>query len=347
MKFSLFAHMERISDDQDQEVLYDEFIQLCEIADKAKMHAIWTGEHHGINFTITPNPLLNLVDLARRTEHVRLGTGTLVAPYWHPIKLAGEIAMADIICDGRLEIGIARGAYTYEYDRLRPGMDAMEAGLRLREMIPAIKGLWEGDYALDGDYWQFPATTSTPLPKQKPNPPLWVAARDPNSHEYAVANGCNVQVTPLWLDDNEVISLMQRFNDACEKHNDIPRPKIMLLQHTYVGSDEQDVQQGAAELNRFFNYFGAWFQNKRPVSKGLIETISDEEMAANPMYSPESMRTNKVVGEADEVIARLKKYEALGYDEYAFWIDSSMSFERKKASLLRFINDVMPAFSQD
>ena len=45
------------------------------------------------------------------------------------------------------------------------------------------------------------------------------------------------------------------------------------------------------------------------------------------------------------MIARLKAYEAMGYDEYRFWIDTGMSFERKKASLERFIADVMPAFA--
>lgn len=44
------------------------------------------------------------------------------------------------------------------------------------------------------------------------------------------------------------------------------------------------------------------------------------------------------------MIARLKAYEALGFDEYSFWIDTGMSFERKKASLERMIRDVMPAF---
>ncbi|NCW66572.1 MAG: LLM class flavin-dependent oxidoreductase, partial [Rhodobacteraceae bacterium] len=47
---------------------------------------------------------------------------------------------------------------------------------------------------------------------------------------------------------------------------------------------------------------------------------------------------------AAEVIDRIKRYEDLGYDEFAFWIDSGMSGNRKKESLARFINDVMPAF---
>lgn len=344
MKFSLFVHMERLDAGQSHKALYDEFIALCEIADRGGMHAIWTGEHHAMDFTIAPNPFVNIADLARRTKNVRLGTGTVIAPFWHPIKLAGEAAMTDIITDGRLDVGIARGAYSFEYERLLPGLDAWGAGQRMRELVPAVKGIWAGDYAHEGEFWTFPATTSAPKPLQEPHPPLWVAARDPNSHEFAVGNGCNVQVTPLWNGEAEIESLMGRFNAACEKHADRPRPKIMLLLHTYVGADEADVDQAARELSVYYNYFFAWFKNEKPIRQGLIERLGEEEIAANQTLSPEVMRTNLPVGTAADVIGRLKAYERLGYDEYSLWIDSGMSFERKKASLERFIADVIPAF---
>ena len=345
MKFSLFAHMERISADQDQRKLYDEFLELCRIADQGGMHAVWTGEHHGMNFTIAPNPFLNLVDIARHTKNLRLGTGTVIAPFWHPIRLAGEAAMTDIITEGRLELGVARGAYNFEYERLLPGLDAWGAGLRMRELIPAVKSLWAGDYAHQGEFFEFPKTTSAPQPVLKDGPPIWVAARDPNSHEFAISNGCNVQVTPLWKGEEEITLLMNTFNAACEKFADQPRPKIMLLQHTYVADSGADVKKAAEELNRFYNYFGAWFMNKREITQGLIEPLSDADIAAHPFYSPEAMERDLVIGEPEAVIERLKHYEDLGYDEYAFWIDSSMSFDRKKASLERFIEKVMPAFS--
>ena len=72
--------------------------------------------------------------------------------------------MTDIITKDRLELGIARGAYNFEYERLMPGMDAMEAGGRMRELVPAVQKLWKGDYAHDGKYTQFPSTTSAPKP---------------------------------------------------------------------------------------------------------------------------------------------------------------------------------------
>ena len=95
MEFSLFAHMERITDDQPYDLLYEQFIDLCQMADDGGMRAIWTGEHHGMEFTIAANPLMTLVDVAHHTKNLRLGTGTGIAPFWHPIKLAGEAAAGE------------------------------------------------------------------------------------------------------------------------------------------------------------------------------------------------------------------------------------------------------------
>ncbi|MEM9320712.1 MAG: LLM class flavin-dependent oxidoreductase [Pseudomonadota bacterium] len=344
MDFSLFAHIERTTHEVSHEKLQNEFIELCQMADDAGMRAVWTGEHHGMDFTIAPNPLLTLVNLAHHTKRVRLGTGTVIAPFWHPIKLAGETASADLMTGGRIELGIARGAYSYEYERLMPGMDAWEAGQRMREIAPLLPQLWQGDCAWDGEYFSFPATSSAPKPLQENGPPIWIAARDPNSHEFGVHNGFNIQVTPLWQGIEEIEALMQRFKDACDSHAG-PRPKIMLLHHTYVGADDADVARAAQELSRFYCYFGAWFQNKRPVTQGLIEELSEDELASNELMAPENMRRDLTMGTAQEVIDQLKRYEDLGYDEYSFWIDSGMSFERKRASLARFVDNVMPAFT--
>ena len=213
------------------------------------MNAIWTGEHHGMDFTIAPNPFINLADLARRTKNVRLGTGTVIAPFWHPIKLAGEAAMTDVITGGRLDIGIARGAYSFEYERLSPGLDAWGAGQRMRELVPAIKGLWDGDYAHEGEFWSFPSTTSAPKPVQQPHPPIWVAARDPNSHEFAVANGCNVQVTPLVVGRRRGRdpdgALQRRVRQASPRRRD--RRSCCCATPTSA-LDEADIAQAAKEI---------------------------------------------------------------------------------------------------
>ena len=164
------------------------------------------------------------------------------------------------------------------------------------------------------------------------------------SHDFAVANHCDVQVTPLHLGDPEVEVLMGRFKDACKAHPEVKRPKIMLLMHGYCGSDEADVWQGAEDLRRFYCYFMAWFKNEKPINQALIEALSPDEMDAMEQYATPKMLANTVTGTPDQVIARLKKYEAMGYDEFSLWIDSMMPTARKKASLQRFIDHVLPAF---
>ncbi len=344
MKFSLFVHMERTEPAKPHRELFTELEELVLTAEAAGFETAWIGEHHGMDFTIAPNPFVQLAYLAAKTTKIRLGTGNVVAPFWHPIKLAGEAAITDVASNGRLDLGIARGAYTFEYERLVPGLDAWGAGQRMREMVPAIKNLWAGDYAHQGEFWSFPKTTASPKPVQA-ELPIWIAARDPNSHDFAVAQGCNVQVTPLASGDGEVASLMERFETAVAAHPEVKRPRISLLQHTFVSDSPAETAALVQDLSAFYCLFGAWFMNKRPVSQAIMQPLSAEDMAAMPQFSPEKIAQNLVIGEPEAVIARLKGYEAMGYDQFSVWIDSGISHERKKKSLDLFIRRVMPAFA--
>ena len=344
MKFSLFAHIERYDDSVSHKQLLDELTEFTLMAEAGGMETIWIGEHHGMEYTVAPNPFINLAYLAAKTTTIRLGTGNVIAPFWHPIRLAGEAALCDLISNGRVDLGIARGAYMFEYERLMPGLDAMEAGLRMRELVPAVQQLLKGNYTHNGEYWKFPETTAVPRAIQNPIP-IWIAARDPHTHDFAVASGCNVQVTPLANGDEEVKNLMDKFNTACEAHPEVPRPKLMLLMHTYVAKTEEELMKGAAGLQKFFLYFGKWFKAEAPIKDGFIEPITQAEVDAQPNLAPEIMRKNCLVGTPEEVIARIKSYEEMGYTQFSIWLDSAMSYEQKRDSLKLFIDEVMPAFA--
>ena len=159
-----------------------------------------------------------------------------------------------------------------------------------------------------------------------------------------MANNCNIQVTPLWNDDGEVKALSARYADALKSEQPVRKPQLMLLRHAFVGETSDEVDRAAQDLSTFYCHFSAWFQNKRSISNGRLSPLSDAEMAAMTHLAPETMRSNLVVGRPGEVIDRLKHYEALGFDEFSFWIDSGMTFEAKRKSLALFIAEVMPAF---
>jgi flavin-dependent trigonelline monooxygenase, oxygenase component len=138
---------------------------------------------------------------------------------------------------------------------------------------------------------------------------------------------------------------MARFEAAVAAHPGVARPRIMLLQHTFVSDGAAETAALVEDLSKFYGLFGAWFQNERPVTQAIMAPLTAAERAAMPHYAPEQIARNLVIGEPDAVIARLKGYEALGFDQFSLWIDSGISHARKRKSLERFIRDVLPAFA--
>lgn len=251
-----------------------------------------------------------------------------------------------MISNGRAEVGLARGAYQIEFDRLADGLKASDGGKHLRELVPAVRALWQGDYAHDGEIWQFPTSTSVPKPVQQPTPPMWVAARDPASHDFAVSQGCNVMVTPLMKGDEEVAALKEKFDTAVANHPEVERPDIMVLRHTHVHApeDPEGWRPAAEGINKFYRTFDAWFGNKKAPVNGFLEPSPEEKFAERPEFAPEALRRTAMIGTPAEVVERLRGYEELGVDEYSFWIDNTLSHEEKRESLKLFIKEVVPAF---
>ena len=104
--------------------------------------------------TIAPNPFQLLTWWADHTDSIRLGSGVANAAYWHPINIAGEAAMVDLISGGRLEFGLGSGAYQREFDRMHPGLDQKDSYRYMQEMLPLVRQLWQGDVAHEGEFWQ-------------------------------------------------------------------------------------------------------------------------------------------------------------------------------------------------
>jgi alkanesulfonate monooxygenase SsuD/methylene tetrahydromethanopterin reductase-like flavin-dependent oxidoreductase (luciferase family) len=345
MKFALFAHVERYDQDASWADLFEELCQLVELAEDGGFETAWIGEHYGMQYTASPNPLTTLAYLARRTTRIRLGTGTIIAPFWQPVRLASEAALVDVLSAGRLDLGIARGAYQFEFDRLLDGMPAFEGGTHLREMIPALQGIWQGDFAYEGEVYRFPATASVPRPLQQPGPPIWIAAREQGSHDFAVEHGCNVMVTPLAKDDAEVEVLAERFANAVAANPHVPRPQLHLLRHAYVVESEAEAHEAALAVRSFYAHFEHWIRNDGTAVEGYVTPLDEAAMAEKPQYAPDVVRANQVIGTPAEVIARLRAYEALGVDQFGIWLDNTTSFEAKRRMLRLFIDEVVPAFT--
>ena len=149
MKFHIAINLERMDDSTDMLAVRDHTLDMVKMADQAGFEIAWAAEHHALEMTIAPNPFQIMTWWADHTENIRLGCAVANASYWHPINLAGEAAMLDLLSDGRLDLGLGSGAYQREFDRMRPGVDQKDGYKYMQEMLPLIRELWKGDVAHD------------------------------------------------------------------------------------------------------------------------------------------------------------------------------------------------------
>jgi alkanesulfonate monooxygenase SsuD/methylene tetrahydromethanopterin reductase-like flavin-dependent oxidoreductase (luciferase family) len=124
MKFQIAINLERMDAETDMRDVRDHVLDMVQMADRAGFEIAWAAEHHALEMTIAPNPFQIMTWWADHTESIRLGCGVANAAYWHPINLAGEAAMVDLLSNGRLDLGLGSGAYQREFDRMKPGIGA-------------------------------------------------------------------------------------------------------------------------------------------------------------------------------------------------------------------------------
>ena len=345
MKFQLAINLERMDESLDMTDVARHTLEMVQMADQGGFNVVWAAEHHALEMTIAPNPFQILTWWSAHTQNVRLGTAVAVAPYWNPINLAGEAAFTDLISGGRLEFGIGSGAYQREFDRMHPGLKQSDAWRYMHEMLPALKALWAGDYEHKGEFWSFPTSTSVPKPIQKPHPPIWVAARAPITFDYAVKHACHIMSWPLTRPFSEVELYKSRLDEAMEANPGCSRPTFAVMRHTalYGSKDEWEVPVKAAQ--RQLGQFENLFKNLGDVVNGFPKQIPFAELDNRDEYNPQMLSENLMFGTPEEVIAKLKRYQELGVDEFIYYASMGLGHKEQKRSLELFCSDVIPAFA--
>ncbi|MFC7766700.1 LLM class flavin-dependent oxidoreductase [Leucobacter soli] len=246
---------------------------------------------------------------------------------------------------GRLELGIGRGAYPYEFARMAGGIPPEIAREQLGELLPALRGLWAGDYAHDGTMWKFPSSTSTPRPLDPAGPPLWVSARHPDVFRLAVENRANLMVAPLMKGFEEVVSLRERVDAATAEVDNGFVPEMMVLRNTYVSAEGEDLTAAAEAYRRDSGTFENLYSTNGKVEQGWVEYIDPSISESRSEYTVEKILENLVFGTSAEVVEQLRAYEEVGTDVYLYDASLGMSLEEELASIRRFGAEVIPHYA--
>ncbi len=343
MKFHIAINLERLDSSTDIQSVRDHTLEMVQMADDAGFEIAWAAEHHALEMTIAPNPFQLLTWWADHTNNIRLGSGVANASYWHPISLAGEAAMVDLISGGRLEFGIGSGAYQREFDRMKPGVAQTDGWRYVQEMLPLVRQLWQGDVAHDGEFWQFPTSTACPKPLQD-SVPCWVAARAPVTFDYAVESDCNIMSWPFTLPFSEAVNYRDRLDESVAKAAKPWAGTWSLMRHTAIWDNEQDREMAIAAVRNVLGVFGNLMLKKGEVHNGFPDRISFDELEGNVRVDPEMLEENLMFGTPETVIAKLKRYEEIGVDAFIYYASMGLDMANQKRSLQLFIDSVVPAF---
>ena len=253
-------------------------------AEALGFESVWPVEHHfNSAASILPCPALFLAAVAARTSTMRLGTAIVQLPLAHPMRIAEELAMLDVMSGGRVEFGVGRGGNPSHFAGF--GVPMSESRDRMVEALDYIRHAWTNDrFSFQGRFFQAEDLALAPRPIQQPHPPIRVAANSAETAAWAGQEGYPVffasNVNPL-PKLRELVPIYRRAR-AEAGHETSGGDDLTLLMPLYVGHDRRRVEREVApSVRQFAETAAAVFQGlvskapeaERPKLQAIVEQL--------------------------------------------------------------------------
>jgi alkanesulfonate monooxygenase SsuD/methylene tetrahydromethanopterin reductase-like flavin-dependent oxidoreductase (luciferase family) len=319
--------------------LYADMVAQAQLVDRLGYRGVTIPEHHLINILLVPDPLQLAVKVASVTRTIEIVTSVCVLPLHDMRIFAGQAIQADILCDGRLIVGVGRGAFAYELARM--GKPIEESRERFDESLNVLIALFtHEEVSWDGKYYQFAPITVMPRPVAKRIPQIMVAALIPEGIEASVKRGFHIQTTPL---DATVEKMKQQVAAFFRGKATLGEPgehlRLALSRVCCVAKNDADARK---KLQLAYDYYGRFhnvFTGPGIVEHGAIRHLPLQQ-------TMDEFKQNVIVCTAPEMVDRLKLYEELGIDDFIMNVNIGHSQEESLEAMNRFAADVMPWFAE-
>jgi len=175
--------------------VYRRAFDRIDVMERSGYDAVWLAEHHFSTYSVCPSIHMMGAHVAARTERLRIGTAVSLAPFYHPLRLAEEVALLDVLSGGRVNWGAGRGFDRTEFEVF--GVSAEESASRFREAVDVVLRAWKEErLTYDGTHFHFENVEVLPKPLQQPHPPVWVAASSEPAVEWAAEQGLSILMDP-------------------------------------------------------------------------------------------------------------------------------------------------------
>jgi alkanesulfonate monooxygenase SsuD/methylene tetrahydromethanopterin reductase-like flavin-dependent oxidoreductase (luciferase family) len=222
--------------------VYSRALQRIEIMDQTGYDSVWLAEHHFNTYSVCPSVHVMGTMVAARTKHMRIGMGVTLAAFYHPLRIAEEVALLDILSGGRVNWGAGRGFDNTEYRVFDVTHDTVYP--RFRENFEIVQQAWSQDrLTYKGEFWDFDNIEVLPKPMQKPMPPVWIAATSPSSIEWAAERGYNIMLDPhsthqdIWKKRQLYASELTRHGFSAEGR-EVPTVRFVAVGNTEAEAAE-------------------------------------------------------------------------------------------------------------
>ncbi len=374
MKFAAFTTVAASAGEATNSAdMLDNLRQQTVLAEELGFEAMWLGEHHFGPYGVgdLPNPILLGADLAARTSKIRIGQMANIAPWWHPIRLAEDLAILDNMTRGRLEVGFGRGIWPYEGPQFHPHADPrkdMENRELFAEMVEVVRKIWADEYfSHEGANFKFPVDDTvfshpsypsnpdwqdgdrvtklrvTPRPYQKPHPPLWMTVSTDRSVSTAAEMGLNAC---YW--QPPALRIRQRMELYAEVRSELEGRSFELgegqavMRSTYVAPTMEEARRDAEAGIMSAFIFNDPFRG-RQVFTNPGEELADDVKLDWDFLEPRTL----LVGPPDHVAERIHELREvcnLGYLLVEF-THAGMPLRKTLQNLENFATKVIPQFA--
>jgi probable F420-dependent oxidoreductase len=317
---------------------YPAFLEEVQLGEELGFHSVWLEEHHGVKNHYWPSPLVALAGAATCTERILLGTDIIVMPFYHPVRVAEDVAMLDIMSSGRFILGAAIGYKPDEFALYEVPLEMR--GARFEEAIQLIRQLWTEDKVhFDGTYYKVDGLSIEPRPAAGSPPPLWLGGWGKLSLMRAARYG-DAWVPGPTANLEKLLSAQQTYRANLEEAGIDPatRPTPLTREVVIAATDEE--ARAMAERHLLINYRdeyggGKW---KHPLIGAEDDAPVDEFDAI--------ARDRFLVGSPDTVIKQLQLFvDTFGVDHLIcrlYFPGIPHAFIMDELRLLA--REVMPAF---
>lgn len=314
--------------------LYRNVVAQAVHAEALGYRGVGIPEHHLLNILLIPAPLQMAVKVAAHTRRIKLVTSVCQLPIRDMRIFAGEVVQAQALCDGRLMLGVGKGAFGFETARFDVPIEQtkpqFEEDLKLLEAL-----LTQEEVSWNSERYRFEPLTIMPRPEDPI--PLMVAVMNPQGIEAAAKAGYHVQTTPLGGSHQQLLDQVSAFTRGRAAAGRPLDTRLSLQRGVFLVDNEKDRRHIAEKAWTYYKSFDNVFGGAGIVDKGIIRPLPREQTV-------EELAANLLLCGKQEMIDRLAVYSDLGIDEVLTTSNFGQDEQMTLDMMSRFAEDVMPHF---